>query len=89
VTERRILEVVWQGRMTTLRPDSVVASRYRLFCPKCGNTVYLNVGPGGHTMAVDHDGRPTISPTIACPHACGWRVRIEAGIAHDQPKESS
>lgn len=52
---------------------------YGLRCPKCGRIGVLSQ----HDVRVDAQGRPTVSPSMVCPHGCGFHAWLRDGTCTD------
>lgn len=71
------------GTLHTLTRDDEHGG-YDGCCPRCGREARLWIGdvPGATHVIVRSDPLK-LSPSIACPHGCGWHVLIQRGEARD------
>lgn len=73
---------------TGLIPEALIHSLL-MMCPKCGPTtqaddlVTFMINAGDCHPRFDDRGKLWLGEPIRCPFMCGWKVRIEEGIAYD------
>lgn len=53
---------------------------YELICPRCSTPTLLSVRV--HKIIIAGD-KVTAHPSLVCPHACGWHVWLQDGVAVD------
>jgi hypothetical protein len=81
---RRFYDLRDMDQKTSKYHGKIYFVGYEHRCPKCGLSVLLNNSI--HTILIEEiDGKEisTVSPSLVCPHKCGWHVWIKHGIAVD------
>lgn len=63
--------------------DTGEAYGYNMVCPRCGRPMMLGFGRMKVHRVEILNGKLTASPSLVCPHGCGWHVWLRDGVAVD------